>query len=332
MKNRKVLFVDDEVNLLRSLQRNLRRTYDITVAEGGVAALTQILQNGPFAVIVSDLQMPEIDGVQVLTMARILTPDTFRIMLTGNVTSSISMYGADQKPWFQYLNKPCSTERLCQMLNEGIDRPKGITPVESSDSCSGEGDELRKQLRFKQFQEDALPRNQRLRELVQNLGKVMRFAETWQYELAIMLSQISQAVGPVSPRSAGQDHSNDLSDLRDEAESSSELIRRIPRLECIAEMVRLQYSEELNASISGNIHRGARLLRMLRDYEVLTRTESEAMAIRRMEPRSAFYGDDIFRNFSELILANHPGNQPDHRTLTASTLPEQTFESLTGRS
>ena len=332
MKNPKVLIVDDEVNLLRSLQRNLRRTYDITVAEGGLAALTQILQNGPFAVIVSDLQMPEIDGVQVLAMARILTPDTFRIMLTGNVTSSISTYGADKKPWFQYLNKPCSTERLCQMLNEGIDRPRRITPVESPDSCSGDPDEGQRNLRFQQFQAGALPRCQRLRELLRNLGQAMRFAETWQYELAIMLSQISQVVEPVCPRSVGQHDSYDLSVLRDEAESSSELIRRITRLECIAEMVRLQYSEELPANVSANIRRGARLLRMLRDYEVLTRTESEAMAIRQMEPRSVFYGDDIFRNFSELILANHPGNQPDHRTLTVTTLPEQTFESLTGRS
>ena len=308
MKHRKVLIVDDEVNLLRSLQRNLRTMYDITVAEGGVAALTQILQNGPFAVIVSDLQMPEIDGVQVLTIARILMPDAFRIMLTGTVTSSISLYGADKEPWFQYLNKPCTTERLCQMLNEGIDRPQRTTSSESPHSSTEDGCEAQQNFRFREYQASTLIRCQRSRELLRSLGNTMRLAETWQYELAIMLSQISRLVGDVPPRSAAHDQSHDISVLREEAESSSDLIRRIPRLDCIAEMVRLQYSEEFPENVSGKVRCGARLLRMLTDYEILTRTEPEAMAIRHMESRSAFYGDDVFQRFSELVLATHSCN------------------------
>jgi len=158
----------------------------------------------------------------------------------------------------------------------------------------------------------------------------MRFAETWQYELALMLSQTSRLVGGVAPRSAAQDQSPDISALREEAESSSDLIRRIPRLDCIAEMVRLQYAEEFPESVSGIVRRGSRLLRMLKDYEVLTRTESDTMAIRQMESRSAFYGDDVFQRFSEFVLATDPHNQTGDRDQTA-TIPEQKFESLPQR-
>ena len=56
--NRKVLCVDDEENVLRAFERNLRLHFEIETAVGPVAGLSAITQRGPYAVVVSDLRMP----------------------------------------------------------------------------------------------------------------------------------------------------------------------------------------------------------------------------------------------------------------------------------
>jgi DNA-binding NtrC family response regulator len=51
----KILLVDDDVNLLRDLRRQLSKRFDITIAEGGQQALGLIKSDGPFAVVISDM-------------------------------------------------------------------------------------------------------------------------------------------------------------------------------------------------------------------------------------------------------------------------------------
>ena len=80
----KILCVDDEPNILQAYQRSLRKDFQIDTADGGEQALALMASAGPYAVIVSDMRMPGMDGVQFLTSARALAPETVRIMLTGN--------------------------------------------------------------------------------------------------------------------------------------------------------------------------------------------------------------------------------------------------------
>lgn len=65
-----ILFVDDDVNVLEAYRRVLRRHFAIETAAGGAAGLALLEQKGPFAVVVSDLRMPGMDGVQFLTAVR----------------------------------------------------------------------------------------------------------------------------------------------------------------------------------------------------------------------------------------------------------------------
>ena len=78
----KILLVDDEPNVLQAMQRQLRKRFRVVIAEGGEEALTALKSKGPFAVIVSDMRMPGMDGVQLLTRVKDNFPDTVRIMLT----------------------------------------------------------------------------------------------------------------------------------------------------------------------------------------------------------------------------------------------------------
>ena len=80
----KVLIVDDDANLLAGLKRQFRKQFDLSIAQSGEQALDLVESEGPFAVAVSDMRMPGMDGVGVLGALRKTAPDTVRMMLTGN--------------------------------------------------------------------------------------------------------------------------------------------------------------------------------------------------------------------------------------------------------
>ena len=296
--NKRVLIVDDELNLLRSLQRNLRGKFDLTIAEGGVAGMTQILEGGPFGAIVSDLRMPEIDGLQVLGLARLVVPDTFRVMLTGNVSSHLALHDSNSRPWFQYVSKPCSTESLLSVLSEGLDRYEMANSARRRNSqMVSEGGSTKSSGTSR----EAVVRCQRLRQLARRLGDLLNLNETWQYELAGMLSQLSRIVPVADSEQHQRIDDHDEASLRKQAEISSRIIREIPKLEQIADIVGHQYTPEFEPTVPDCIRKGTRILRMLMDFDVLTGTYSEVEAIDKMKERSEWYGEPLFLSFSELI-------------------------------
>lgn len=107
MTERNLLLVDDEVNILKALQRLLRRDgYTIFSAQGGAEAL-QLLKEHKVGVIVSDHRMPVMTGTEFLAKVKLLYPDAMRIVLSGfsdidTITDSINqgnIYKFIAKPW-----------------------------------------------------------------------------------------------------------------------------------------------------------------------------------------------------------------------------------------
>jgi DNA-binding NtrC family response regulator len=80
----RILLVDDDANILVAFQRQLRKQFALETALGGTRGLEAVRNSGPFAVIISDLRMPQMDGIQFLSQVRTLAPDSVRMMLTGN--------------------------------------------------------------------------------------------------------------------------------------------------------------------------------------------------------------------------------------------------------
>jgi DNA-binding NtrC family response regulator len=75
MSNR-VLFVDDEQNVLDGIRRQLRNRLEVETANGAAAGLELIAAKGPFAVVVSDMRMPEMNGARFLAKVNEIAPDT----------------------------------------------------------------------------------------------------------------------------------------------------------------------------------------------------------------------------------------------------------------
>jgi two-component system, NtrC family, response regulator HupR/HoxA len=105
-----VLFVDDEENILKSIQRGLiDQTFPQRFARSGPAALT-IMEKEAIAVIVTDMRMPEMEGLELLAIVKDKYPETVRIILTGytHVYTIISAVNTGQI--YRYLIKPWKME------------------------------------------------------------------------------------------------------------------------------------------------------------------------------------------------------------------------------
>ena len=123
----KILFVDDDANLLGSCRRQLRKQYNIETALSGREGLELIEQNGPYAVIVSDFRMPFMDGIEFLTRVREIAPDTVRIMLTGSADMQLAIQAVNEGNIFRFLTKPCANDVLGESLNTAIDQYQQVT-------------------------------------------------------------------------------------------------------------------------------------------------------------------------------------------------------------
>ena len=116
----RVLFVDDEVRVLQAYKRALRKIFSIDTATGGQQALELVDSRGPYAVIVADMRMPGMTGVQLLAEMRNRAPNTVRIMLTGNSDQQTAIDAVNEGDVFRFLNKPCSPENVGRAVAAGI--------------------------------------------------------------------------------------------------------------------------------------------------------------------------------------------------------------------
>jgi HD-like signal output (HDOD) protein len=119
MKKR-ILFVDDEPNILQGLQRMLRcqrGEWDMAFAESGKQAL-ELMEQDPFDAIVSDMRMPGMDGAELLAAIKDHWPESVRFILSGHSDQELVMRSVG--PSHQYLSKPCDPERLKSKLTDAF--------------------------------------------------------------------------------------------------------------------------------------------------------------------------------------------------------------------
>lgn len=125
----RVLFVDDDTNILESFRTILRRRYDLDTAEGPARGLAMIRESGPYAVVVSDLRMPEMDGVVFLSEVARIAPDAVRIMLTGHADLEASMHAVNEGRIFRFLTKPIAPATLILSLDAAVEQYRLVAAV-----------------------------------------------------------------------------------------------------------------------------------------------------------------------------------------------------------
>jgi putative nucleotidyltransferase with HDIG domain len=116
-----VLFVDDEVNILKALQRLLRtENMNVVCASRGQEAL-EVMERTPAQVVVSDQRMPEMPGVEFLSAVRERHPDVVRMMLTGYTEMKVAVEAINRGEIYRLITKPWNDDELRATIRQAFD-------------------------------------------------------------------------------------------------------------------------------------------------------------------------------------------------------------------
>ena len=137
--NEKLLYVDDDPNILRAYERSMRKFFQMDTALGGDEGLEAIRTKGPYAVVLSDMSMPGMNGIQFLAKVREHARDTVCIMLTGNADLQTAMQAVNEGNIFRFLTKPCPRETLVKALRAARKNRDVDAVVLRVDSGGGSG-------------------------------------------------------------------------------------------------------------------------------------------------------------------------------------------------
>jgi putative two-component system response regulator len=135
MNGDKVLFLDDEQNILNSLRRLFIRDFDILMSTSGPEAL-DLLRNNEVSVIVSDNLMPGMKGIEFLQHAKRIAPDSVRIMLTGHGDMQAAMDAINQGEVYKFITKPWDSNELRATVVDSIDRYRVVRSLRKADEYS----------------------------------------------------------------------------------------------------------------------------------------------------------------------------------------------------
>ncbi len=196
----RILLVDDEPAILEGLQFQLRKRFDVFTAANGLQGLAQIGSSAPFAVVLSDMRMPRMDGAEFLTRVRQAAPDTVRVLLTGQADIHSAIAVVNEGQIFRFLTKPCPPEQLHNTLQDA---------ARQHHLLSAERDLLEKTLHgsIKALMDVlaltnaiAFGRATRIRQIVSELCDTLDVPQRWQVEVAAMVSQLGAITLPKKPQ------------------------------------------------------------------------------------------------------------------------------------
>ena len=237
----KILFVDDEASILSSFQRQMRKRFDVDTALAPEEGLAAIENEGPYAVVVSDLRMPGMDGIQFLARVRERHPDSVRVMLTGNADIDAAIAAINEGNIFRFLTKPVALDLLAKTLEASLEQYRLVTAEREllEETLSGAVTVLTEVLAL--VKPMAFSQATRLRRYVRHIAAQLELSNPWEFEVAAMLSQIGCMVLPADILQrihAGEDLSPDEQRMyASHAAVGGDLLGNIPRLELIAQMI-----------------------------------------------------------------------------------------------
>lgn len=303
----RILCVDDEPRVLDGLKRGLRTKFNVTVALGGQAGIDLIDPESPFEVIISDMRMPDVDGVKVLSTFRARSPNTVRILLTGQADMESAIAVVNEGNIFRFLTKPCPAETLADTLESAVEQYRLITAekVLLEQTLHGSVDALTRVMSL--MNPEAFGRGNRIKELCSRVATSVKLEERWPLEVAAMMSQVGAAVLPpelIAKVHGGEEISHDeLRMLKKVPKVVDDLLSNIPRLEKVRDIVLYQFKHFDGSGLPADnlkgeaIPLGARILKIAVDYAAQER-RGRGSAGQVLAMREGFYDPDLL----ELLL------------------------------
>ncbi|WP_421903414.1 HD domain-containing phosphohydrolase [Maridesulfovibrio sp.] len=309
----KILFVDDDVAIHLLFSKISTERLHISCCPSGAAALETLKTDGSFHVIVSDYQMPEMDGVEFLTKAKDVSPASVRILLSGNADLAMAINAVNECGVFRILTKPCSLKILKKALRDALEFHR-LSNVESHMSSKMTRAVIRMVSDIAAMHNPGLnSRTARILPLVKGLSRKLGDPDPWSTEVAAVLSSIGFVFLPdrlLDMIETGDAFGSvDYSIFTRHTEYSAKLLSRLPYFEDVCTKLSLQEAHYMDAGSDGGFSRdeipvGARILKVVSDFDRLKaggRGPGEALAM--MKLRSNRYDPKVIKELGGLLGA-----------------------------
>jgi response regulator RpfG family c-di-GMP phosphodiesterase len=241
----KILMVDDDPNLLSAVKRHYRKRYNLTTVENADDALAVFEEKEPVFVVVVDMRMPGMDGLHLLQRIGEISPNTVRIMLTGNADQQTAVDAINQGHIFRFFNKPCDLEMLAAGIDAGITQYKLVTAEQEllEQTLAGGVKILVDVLSI--VDPVSFGRSHKIRAWAQIVSRNVKLEQPWRLIIAAMLSQLgnitipSEVMAKISQKLTLSEAEQEIVDAAPAA--ARDLIVSIPRLKPVSEIVYLQH-------------------------------------------------------------------------------------------
>lgn len=311
--NRKILFVDDDPNILQGYKRALRKDFDIFVAEGGQEGLLLLQTEHDFAVVVSDMRMPGMDGIQFLKYVKKLAPNSVRMMLTGNADQQTAVDAVNEGSIFRFMTKPCAPEIFAVVLNDGIEQYRLVTAEkELLEETLNNSLQVMVEI-LSMVNSTAFSRSSRVKRLARDIAERIGYKNAWEVEIAAMLSQIGCITVPEETLRKISNceplNEAELFSYHQHPKIGHDLIAKIPRMKNVAEIIanqnrRINDDSDLHSrtDLVDEKTRGARILKLVLDFDKLLDSGNlPHNAFKELSLRVGWYDPIVLNTLKELI-------------------------------
>jgi response regulator RpfG family c-di-GMP phosphodiesterase len=301
---KKILFVDDDEKLLASIQRVLRNEFAIETAVTPSQGLTALEADEDFAVVVADMTMPQMSGVEFLSRVRRRAPDAVRIMFTGSVDQETAIEAVNGCGVFRFLTKPCGTELLVSSLREAVRQHDVLVSEREMMEKTVHGCVAMLTEILAVTDPKAYGQAQRLRDRSRQLAEFIGLHHLWELEVAALLSPIGYVTVPpaltLKARANLPLEPPEQLILRQVPFAGSGLVKNIPRLESVAATLLYQakhfdgtgYPDDDVAGLRIPLH--ARILKITYDLlQLEQRGIHRNTALDHMRQRPGWYDPEI---------------------------------------
>lgn len=312
----KILFVDDEENVLQSMKRQLRKRFPMQTALSGDEALRVLKEKGPFAVIVSDMRMPGMNGVELLSRVKNLYPDTVRIMLTGNADQETAMEAVNDGQIFRFLTKPCSMATLVPALALAQRQYRLLTAEKELLQKTLKGSITVLSELLSQAKPTVFSAGLRIKEYAVDVARQLDLPNIWQIEVAALMAQIGCISLPtdiINKKYAGLEL-----DVEEQAmwtqypEVGARLLESIPRLESVTKIIRWQqkplgeYTDTFTENEFEEVLIGAQILKGVVDFDLLLHQgNSPEKAIEQLLEQKEEYNREVLTALGRIRFQEH---------------------------